>query len=54
MNVQPGKRLPKYGAVRERTLRPRIGPEFAQPALQPYDLPQPLDVAAGERQLTQA
>lgn len=48
--LHPRQRFPEDGAVRERALRAHAGTQVPQTALEPEDLPEPLDVAAGERQ----
>src|SRR5262245_66275910 len=54
VNLEPRERIAEDASVREGTLRARRGVDVAQTALQSENLPQPLDVAARERQSAEA
>ena len=53
VNLEPRQRFVEHAAVRERPLRAWACAEIAHAALEPDDLPQPLDVAPRERQLAE-
>ena len=54
VNLQPGQRFLERAAVHQRAPGARRQAHVDQPALQRQDLPQPLDVAPGERQHARA
>ena len=53
VNLEPHQRVAENAAVHERPLGAGVGADVAEAALQAQNLPQPLDVAAGERQLAE-
>ena len=53
MNVEPGERLAEDMAVGKCALSAWTGREIVQPPLQTDNLPEPIDVAARNRQVTE-
>jgi len=54
VNLEPRQRFEKHAAVNEGALRARARGEIAKPTLETRDLPEPLDVAARQRQSAEA